>query len=72
MQDTHYVGLVPLESYKGHTTYLIKARKALATAVSYSSQHAAFNLIVCAVGHHILQLLVLVDVSQWHQMTLHI
>ena len=34
--------------------------------LSYSSHHAAFHLIVRAVGHHILQLLVLVDVSQWH------
>ncbi len=33
--------------------------------LSYSSQHAAFNLIVRAVGHHILQLFVLVDASQW-------
>jgi len=38
--------------------------------LSYSSQHAAFNLIVRAVGHHILQLLVLVDVSQWRYITL--
>lgn len=30
--------------------------------LSYSSQHAAFNLIVLAVGHHLLQLLVLIDV----------
>ena len=38
--------------------------------LSYSPQHAAFNLIVRAVGHHILQLLVLVDVSQWRHITL--
>ena len=30
--------------------------------LSYSSQYAASNLIVRAVGHHILQLLVLIDV----------
>ena len=30
--------------------------KAIATALSYSSQFAAFNQIVCAVGHDALQL----------------
>jgi len=38
--------------------------------LSYSSHHAAFHLIVRAVGHHILQLLVLVDASQWRYITL--
>ncbi|QSR74226.1 hypothetical protein [Aeromonas jandaei] len=32
-----------------------KKRKDMATAVGYSPQFAAFNLIVLAVGHHVLQ-----------------
>jgi hypothetical protein len=39
-----------------------KVNKLMLPPLGYSSQHAAFNLIVRAVGHHILQLLVLIDV----------
>ncbi len=39
--------------------------------LGYSSQYAAFNLIVLAVGHQLLQLLLfVVDVSQWRYITL--
>lgn len=37
-------------------------KKPMLPPLSYSSQHAAFNLTVLAVGHHILQLLVFIDV----------
>jgi len=39
----------------------VDRRKITLPPLSYSSQHAAFNLIVRAVGHYTLQLLVLVD-----------
>jgi len=60
------LGLFPIRTHapSGFKTWRVCQTRWL-PPLSYSPQFAAFNLIVRAVGHHILQLFVLVDVSQW-------